>query len=373
MHTIYINNKPVNVFADILNERVLGQLTEAVSQESVIGAAVMPDVHSGYTLPIGSVVKTVGVVYPAWVGYDIGCGVSTMRLHVDADRVRKRAEDIRAEILRRVPVGPGGYHRTPCYNGWLGVDGIKGAAECDFNRQIGTLGGGNHFIEVGYSDGDDSAVWLTVHTGSRGVGHSIASHFMALAAGAEKPVEASFGFDAKSDLGRAYLAAAGHAETFAFHNRQMILRQARWTIEDILGEFFDAPASTRINRSHNHVEEVCGAFVHRKGATHAEDGMLGVIPGNMRDGVFVVRGKGNSKSLCSSSHGAGRVMSRSQAHKTLDYDAFAAQMDGIVAYPTVGKLDEAPGAYKDIFEVMRQQTDLVEVLHHIKPILNVKG
>jgi tRNA-splicing ligase RtcB len=191
------------------------------------------------------------------------------------------------------------------------------------------------------------------------------------ASGDGKVHEGHFGFHPDSKLGRDYLDDHDWCVQYALENRKAMVAAVVESIQQFLGG--NAEWEHLINRSHNHVEKFGEWYIHRKGATHAEFGMKGVIPGNMRDGSFIVRGLGNPDSLMSSSHGAGRLMSRTKAKAELDAEAFVKDMDGIVSDAGVKRLDEAPGAYKDIFEVMEQQKELVETIHVVKPILNVKG
>jgi tRNA-splicing ligase RtcB len=214
-------------------------------------------------------------------------------------------------------------------------------------------------------------VWIIIHSGSRGVGHGCAEHYMKLASPNGKASEGFFGFDVNSKNGQDYIKDMNWCLEFALQNRNLMIYDALAVIEGIctggIGGVF-------INRNHNHAETKDGKnWVHRKGATHAEYGMMGVVPGNMRDGSFIVRGLGNTESLCSSSHGAGRVMGRGKAKKILDEEVFKTTMKGIIANVGQSTLDESPMAYKDIFDVMDAQSDLVEIVAHVKPILNVKG
>jgi len=234
---------------------------------------------------------------------------------------------------------------------------------------MGTLGGGNHFIEIGYDENDK--IWVTIHSGSRGVGHGIATNYMRLASGDGKVREGHCPLRTDSDDGRGYINDMNWALTYALRNRTEMLRK----VIAVLFQFCGGSADwvSLINRNHNHAELKNGQWIHRKGATHAEDGMMGVIPGNMRDGSFVVRGKGNPDALWSSSHGAGRVLGRRKAKETLTMGTFTELMDGVTARVTEDTLDESPLAYKSIYEVMRLQDKLVDVVAHVRPIINIKG
>jgi len=231
--------------------------------------------------------------------------------------------------------------------------------------QLGTLGGGNHFIEIGYDENED--VWAILHSGSRGFGWKVAQVYMKLASGDGKAREGHFGFKVDSALGESYIHDLNICLHYALANRNHMLNE----VSNIIEVPFDL--NTFINRNHNHAEYAHNMWIHRKGATHAEEDMMGVIPGNMRDGSFIVKGKGNEEGLWSSSHGAGRVLGRKAAKAALNMEDFKEQMKSVIGKVDKEHLDEAPGAYKDIFEVMNNQRELVEVIHHIKPLINVKG
>ncbi|MBI5815486.1 MAG: RtcB family protein [Nitrospinae bacterium] len=362
-----------NIFAEKADDQTLRQFHSAMDQPFVVKGALLPDAHVGYSLPIGAVVATEGVILPAWVGYDIGCGMCAVKTPMTVDEIMPLREKIFQSIYRAVPTGFAHNKRpeqwnhehipmTPALKKIFGRDGL-----C----QLGSLGGGNHFIELSYDE--EKHLWVVVHSGSRNVGHSVATHYMKLASGSEKAKEGHYGFDTKSGEGRDYITDMKFCQEFALENRKKI-------IERVLREIYyyakpgDAPEQLEfINRNHNHAEEKDGLWIHRKGATQAEEGMAGVIPGNMRDGSFVVEGKGNPKSLNSSSHGAGRALSRNQAKAKLTMDDFRRQLEGITAKVAQSTLDEAPAAYKDIFEIMRLQADMVTVKHHLIPVVNIKG
>jgi tRNA-splicing ligase RtcB len=235
-------------------------------------------------------------------------------------------------------------------------------------KQLGSLGSGNHFIEIGAAE--DERIWIIIHSGSRNLGHSVATHYMKLAAGG-KAREGHFGFSTRSQEGKDYLKDLNFCLEFALANRfEMIRRVVNEMQHFCSGE---ADWNQLINRNHNHAEEKDGLWIHRKGATQAEAGMRGVVPGNMRDGSFIVEGKGNVEALWSSSHGAGRVMGRKAAKRQIKLNEFSASMVGIVAKVDRQTLDEAPFAYKNIDEVMRLQKDLVTVLYRVRPLINIKG
>jgi tRNA-splicing ligase RtcB len=343
----------MRVYAEVLEPEALRQMEHACSLDFVLDGALMPDAHTGYELPIGAVVATDGVVVPSWVGYDIGCGMSALKLELrpeefDAAEIKERIESV-------VPTG---------------FDCHESDQECELPlldlapservyrrslRQLGTLGGGNHFLEVGV--GRDGFVWIVVHSGSRGIGHAVASWYMS---------HCDEYLSTDSADGQSYEHDLEVCLEYALQNRRLMVDRAAAVM----------PKATRlefINRNHNHAELKDGRWIHRKGATHAEYGMMGVIPGNMRDGSFIVRGKGNPEWLCSSSHGAGRVYGRRAAKRELDVEEFERTMMGVCANVSKDTLDESPMAYKNIFDVMELQSESVEVVDYIRPLLNIKG
>lgn len=375
-------SKPHEIFCDwdMLDPQAAEQFRSAMENPWVTRGALMPDTHKGYSLPIGAVVETKGVIVPAWVGYDIGCGMCAIPTTFNKQDIMDNAVAIHERIRCRVPVGnckhsreqPLGLlkmlPRTPIAHESLGIrDGL---------RQLGTLGGGNHFIEVGYDDND--VVWVIIHSGSRGTGHQVASSYMRTAAEAhgvfKGSIEGHYGFDVNENTGTMYMTDLNWCLEYALENRKRMMENIILGIQDAglsgVGHWDEL-----INRNHNHAELKGDKVIHRKGATHAEFGMAGVIPGNMRDGSFIVRGLGNPDSLCSSSHGAGRVLSRSQAKKQLDPAEFVGDMAkaGIVSDAGESTIDESPLAYKPIEKVMELQKDLVTVTHRVRPLISVKG
>lgn len=366
-----------------IEEEALAQFRSALEQPYVVQAALMPDAHAGYSLPIGAVVATEGYVVPAWVGYDIGCGMCAIPTSFRIEVVRKYAKEIFNAIYGAVPTGfaHNRYDESWSYPGRVS-DFVREEilTKNSPQKQIGTLGGGNHFIEIGYDEND--RVWIIIHSGSRNVGHKIATHYMKIAAGDGKAREGHYALPIDSVEGQNYIDDLAFGLQFALDNRKTMIARICMAIQG-LGISGGIEWENLINRNHNHAEERVLkqgdrsrlVWVHRKGATHAEEGMLGVIPGNMRDGSFIVRGKGNPDSLFSSSHGAGRVLGRKAAKESLSMDDFKATMTeaGVVAKVEPGTLDESPSAYKSIFDVMAMQTELVDVIHHVKPLINVKG
>jgi tRNA-splicing ligase RtcB len=382
------------IFAEVLEDTALEQFDSAMTQPFVMAGALMPDAHTGYALPIGAVIATNSVLVPAWVGYDIGCGVCAVRTTFSATDIISNGTQIFEAIYSAIPTGKGAQNSEP--SEWPQFEQMCLTQE--FKRifrerkglhQLGSLGGGNHFIEIGY-DNKTYEVYIIIHSGSRGIGHTVATHHMTLAAdmhtGIKKPLEGHYGFDIKSNEGAAYFLDQTACEVFALENR----RQMMYRVITCIQKFCTGKGlwTDFINRNHNHVEKngATGWWIHRKGATQANKGYGGVIPGNMRDGSFIVEGLGNPDSLWSSSHGAGRVMGREEAKRgkrdkvtgqqltePLSMTEFERSMGGIVARVTPGTIDESPMAYKDIHSVMRQQSKLVAIRAHIIPLINVKG
>src|SRR5574343_345643 len=364
--------KPYKIYAETLEDTALEQFVETMRQPCVVKGALMPDAHTGYTLPIGAVVACDGMVFPSFVGFDIGCGMCALPTNFLADDVREKSQSIFNNIYRDVPTGFAHNQKdTP----WPEKDDYPRSAKMqeifDKNglKQLGSLGSGNHFAEIGVDEYNQ--VWIIVHSGSRGIGHAIATHYMRLASGDGKAREGHYGLDVTSQDGINYLMDMQFCLAFALENRREMVRR----IEAVMQRYCPGEGDWRylINRNHNHAEERDGLWIHRKGATHAEEGMMGVVPGNMRDGSFIVRGKGNQDSLCSSSHGAGRVLGRKEAARTLNIVDFVDTMSEVTALVTKDTLDESPAAYKDIFEVMRLQSDLVETIARVVPIINITG
>jgi len=360
--------KPYKIYnEENIEQGALDQFFDALAQDFVVKGALMPDGHRGYSLPIGGVVATNGVIVPAYVGYDIGCGMCAYNTGIKRHEIEPYLDNIFNGIYDIVPVGINAHKNQPI----IDLDFLKRIVETcdrvgenidDAVRKCGTLGGGNHFIEIGYDENKD--VWIIIHSGSRHFGHSIASYYMKLASGTNKAKEGHYGLDVDSEEGIMYIRDMTVALEYALLNRKMMMKDVMSVIMDKMGHHYMSMFSlidddNIINRNHNHAELKDGLWIHRKGATHAEDGMMGVIPipGNMRDGSFIVRGKGNSDSLCSSSHGAGRVLGRRKAKEILNVSDFEDTMNGIVAKVGKSTLDESPFAYKDIFQVMNEQSD----------------
>ena len=351
--------------------------------------AVMPDVHVGRGATVGSVIAMRGAVAPAAVGVDIGCGMAAMKTNLTAARLPDNLRQLRLRIEETVPVGRR-QHTTPV---WQRSATLRGAAEglierfwafepgmqnCAgrVNLQLGTLGGGNHFIEV-CLDTDDT-VWLMLHSGSRFIGAALAEQHMQVAAkllhnrDLQDPDLAVFLADTPSF--DAYRRALYWAQEYAALNRALMLERLQ---QLLLEEWPDTTFEPAVSCHHNYVAEETHfgepLLVTRKGAIRAGEGELGIIPGSMGAQSFIVRGRGNAHSFESASHGAGRRMSRGRARQAFTAKDLARQTEGVECRKDNGVVDEAPKAYKDIRRVMEQQQDLVEIVAELKQVVCVKG
>jgi tRNA-splicing ligase RtcB (3'-phosphate/5'-hydroxy nucleic acid ligase) len=355
--------------------------------------AAMPDVHWGMGATVGSVLAMRGAIVPAAVGVDVGCGMAAVRLSLSAKDLPDDLRRVRAQIERDVPVGfdehkdsrlaiaPEAAARLTPGLDWLreAHPGIRQRDPEKIWRQVGTLGGGNHFIELCLDE--EQRVWVMLHSGSRNIGKVLAEHFIGRA---KRALEARGVTLPDADLAWLeegsrdfddYVRAVGWAQDYALENRRTMLRLVLAALARHLPPF--VATEEAINCHHNYVsrERHYGAdvLVTRKGAIRAGRGELGIIPGSMGTRSYIVRGRGSAESFESCSHGAGRRMSRGEARRTLTVADLAAQTQGVECRKDGGVLDEAPAAYKDIDAVMAQQRDLVEVVHTLKQVLCVKG
>ena len=358
---------------DEIESGALDQLRAMAKHEFVEELVVMPDIHQGYELPIGTVAKMKGVISSACVGYDISCGMLSAEFGFTKGDVD--IERIKTHIVKRIPMGFNSREHSIQYSA-VNIEPLNKPMSEMIHRvngktmsQLGTLGGGNHFIELGESE-LSHAIGVTIHSGSRNAGHTIASFFNKYS---DEGLPNGY-YYTDSDMGKAYIHMMNFADTFARNNRHAMMEE----IEDIFrieAQLKGRMTVTPINESHNHaIINSDGSVIHRKGATAAEKGQLGVIPINMRDGVYITKGLGNKEWLESASHGAGRVMSRKKAKKTIDYDAFKASMEHISSNITQSQLDEAPDAYKDAdYVISAQEGVTVEIVDHYSPLMVLKG
>jgi tRNA-splicing ligase RtcB len=377
-------NKPIYDHSLDPQEKTINQFKQCASCDFVDAAALMPDAHVGYVAPVGAVLQSKEYLVPAWVGYDIGCGVTAAKIDVNKVNIERNADAIYNSVQNNVPMGKGKHNRyqdvsdqaQEAYEHILDRflrrphhNNIKAFFEGSAIRHIGSLGSGNHFIEIDYDDEDNA--WVVVHSGSRGVGYKVAKRYMERSAGTTKEYEATHPIHEESDLGKEYRNILDFGLSFASENRLEMVRKVARSLESALDRNVDWDVWT--NKNHNHAVREDGYYVHRKGATPAKEGERGVIPANMRDGSYLVVGKGDETFLESSSHGAGRTMSRTGAKDTIDIDDFKDEMQGVVGWVDKKTLDEAPQAYKDINDVLAAQQDSIDVKKHLRPLINWKG
>jgi tRNA-splicing ligase RtcB len=360
--------------------------------------AAMPDVHWGIGATVGSVIPTVGAVIPAAVGVDIGCGMMAVQTTLRAGDLPESLRDVRSAIERAVPHGraPRGrdhgaweHPPAPAQQAWATLkptfDAIvaKHPSVKNSNQlvHLGTLGTGNHFIEVCLDETD--TVWLMLHSGSRGVGNRIGSYFIELAKKdmrkhvANLPDENLAYFPEGTEHFGDYVQAVEWAQSFAMTNRRLMMDAVVRAVASVPGIPPFTSHLQAVNCHHNYVarEHHYGAdvLVTRKGAVRAAAGDLGIIPGSMGTRSYIVRGKGNPESFTSCSHGAGRAMSRAEAKRRFTLDDHAQATAGVECRKDAAVIDETPGAYKSIDAVMEAQRDLVEVVHTLRQVVCVKG
>lgn len=363
--------------------------------------AVMPDVHVGKGATIGSVIPTLGAVMPSAVGVDIGCGMYAAKTNLKAQDLPCDLAAIRKQLENNIPHGrsdhgleddKGAFKKVSPenkkrWNDYLSerykaiIEKHPRAYTKNAKRHLGTLGGGNHFIEV-CLDGEDN-VWFMIHSGSRGAGNKLGSHFIGLA---QKEMDRYFVSQHLPNKDLAYLVegtevfkdyieAVLWAQDYALHNRSSMME----AMVKVMKRFCPQLELTdeQVNCHHNFVRKEShfgeNIWVTRKGAVCVREGMLGIIPGSMGAQTFIVEGTGSQNSFCSCSHGAGRAMSRAQARKRFTVDDHIKAMEGIEARTDEAVLDETPMAYKPITDVMKAQSDLVTIQHELRQIINIKG
>jgi tRNA-splicing ligase RtcB (3'-phosphate/5'-hydroxy nucleic acid ligase) len=359
--------------------------------------AAMPDVHFGIGATVGSVIPTLKAIIPAAVGVDIGCGMMAAKTTLRAEDLPDHLGALRAAIERAVPHGRAPKGRDP--GAWSKVPGSVDSAwsqlEPEFSELIrdypklektnnrihlGTLGTGNHFIEVCLDE--QGFVWFMLHSGSRGVGNAIGTMFIELArqdalrSNATLPDRDLAYFEEGSRYFGDYVRAVGWAQRFAASNREVMMRRVIDAAKTVIRKAFQGHVEA-VNCHHNYVqtEHHFGAdvYVTRKGAVSARVGQLGIVPGSMGERSFIVRGKGNADSFHSCSHGAGRAMSRGEARRRFTLADHRSATEGVECRKDRDVIDETPAAYKDIDAVMAAQRDLVDVVHTLKQVVCVKG
>jgi tRNA-splicing ligase RtcB (3'-phosphate/5'-hydroxy nucleic acid ligase) len=385
IRTINTEKIPIKLWLDDIEEGALQQARDIANlPHAAHHVAIMPDAHQGFGMPIGGVLATKDVVIPNAVGVDIGCGMCALRTSV---RQFSRGDlvKIAGQIKTAIPVGFK-HHKQPAESDTLPrIDSDMPVVKREFKNaayQIGTLGGGNHFIEL--QKGSDGYLWIMVHSGSRNIGKQVADHYYREAIKinendlkSKKVPRQLAWLPVKSEAGQLYLNEMNYCVSFAFANRKRMINAIS---EIITGQFKNVQFSEFINIAHNfaNLETHFGeqVMIHRKGATSARKNEQCIIPGSQGTSSFICRGKGNPESFESCSHGAGRVMGRKQAQKILDLKRERSLLDskGIIHSIFNQKdLDEATSAYKDINLVMSLQQDLVEIVTELQPLAVIKG
>lgn len=350
--------------------------------------ALMPDVHLGKGALVGSVIATKEAIIPAAVGVDIGCGMAAVKTPFTAAQLEGKLKKIRQDIESTIPVGFNdnkNIEKTVTnWQGWQDFKDLhKGVQNLDSKamKQMGSLGGGNHFIEVCLDTEDQ--VWLMLHSGSRHIGNRLAQNHIHTAKDLAKLAETSLPdpdlsyFVAGTPEFTAYWHDLQWAQQYARFNRDVMMARLKRIIEKHLTGGKPMKPLLEVNCHHNYAEQEThfgeSVYVTRKGAVRAQENDYGIIPGSMGAKSYIVKGKGHVDSYCSCSHGAGRLMSRTKAKKSYTLDDLIAQTDGVECRKDAGVLDEIPGAYKPIEQVMNNQSDLVEVVATLKQVVCVKG
>lgn len=394
----------MKIYAENLEEEAFEQFKACLADPSCVDGALMPDAHTGYTLPIGWVILSKWKIFPSYVWYDIWCGMCSIKTDISKKDIIGKEKEIFDLIYENIPCGEwkwGSFTGTidlPITEFWAQIFKSNG-------NQIWTLWGWNHFIEIGYDEND--IIWVTIHSWSRWFWYKIADHYMRLAKKSQIDTvkfEEEFaiknekvlrynpekyweilqnaidkyilqstkwecwgnnGFDIESKDGKDYIMDMNFSLEFALQNRKLMM----WNVLSILHCGFQ----TFINKNHNCADFLDGWLVlHRKGATSAYKWEIGVIPGNMKDGTVIVEGLGNPEYLNCSSHGAGRVLSRKKAQATVKLEDFEQDMVGIMAKVWEDTKDESRFAYKNFERVLELQKDSIKVIHHITPLINIK-
>jgi tRNA-splicing ligase RtcB len=381
------------------DEASQAQVQNIAAMPFVKGVAIMPDVHLGIGATVGSVIATSKAIIPAAVGVDIGCGMVALRTSLTGSDLPDNLARLRAEIERAVPHGRSNNGGNGDRGAWGTIPASVSSAwktllEKRFEailakhpkigggnsyNHLGSLGTGNHFIELCLDESD--RVWVMLHSGSRGVGNRIGQYF--INAAKEEMQKYHIGLADKdcaylveeTVVFNDYIEAMHWAQDFAAINRELMLERVLGVMRKILPPFMTEKKA--INCHHNYATKEhhgkSDLWITRKGAVQARTGSLGIIPGSMGTGSFIVEGKGNTDSYTSCSHGAGRVMSRTQAKKVITVDDHIKATAGIECRKDADVVDESPAAYKDIGAVMDAQKDLVEIKHRLHQVLNVKG
>lgn len=388
MRVVNTEKIPIKLWIEDIEE---GALEQAQNMANLPFAfrhiAIMPDSHQGYGMPIGGVLATKGVVIPNAVGVDIGCGMCALKTSLTEINTQT-LKNVMSLIRKKIPLGFD-HHKESQDEALMPSAGsiVKGGiVERQYEaalKQIGTLGGGNHFIEI--QKGSDGHIWIMIHSGSRNIGLKVAEHYNRTAIKlnerwfSEVPSKWQLAFlPIETQEAKDYMTEMQYCVDFAFANRKLMMENIKASfVEELAGEFAEVDF---VNIAHNYARLEnhfnANVIVHRKGATSAKEGEIGIIPGSQGTKSYIVKGKGNPESFESCSHGAGRIMGRKQAQRVLDLEAEKAKLDkqGIIhAIRNQKDLDEAPGAYKNIDIVMENQKDLVDIEVELSPLAVIKG
>lgn len=379
---------PLKLWLDDLDPEAMAQARNLANLPCAFHhVAIMADAHVGYGMPIGGVLATVDAVIPNGVGVDIGCGMCAVKTGLQIIEIRCLKE-ILTGLRKAIPLGFH-HHKKPrplevMPEITAGEGGLPVVEEEFANArcQIGTLGGGNHFLELQH--GSDNHIWLMVHSGSRNLGYKVASHYNNLAVelaakrknGIPKAWQLAM-LPVDSSLGRRYLTEMRYCVAFARANRAEMMAAFQGIVADVTGcDQFEQTVDVAHNYAAEERHFFRSVWVHRKGATRAGNGEYGIIPGSQGSSSYIVRGLGNPESFMSCSHGAGRVLGRKEAQRVLDLKAEVAKLNARQVLHSLrhrNDLEEAPGAYKDIGRVLDNQRDLVEVVVELSPLAVLKG
>lgn len=385
---------PVKIWADLssVEPDALKQLANTANLPFVFKhVAAMPDVHLGKGATVGSVIATKGAVVPAAVGVDIGCGMMAVKTPLPHERVLDRLPELRHAIERSVPVGHEGNRSLSStseeWTRWKQWKSLHAAVEGDrellkrAQLQMGSLGGGNHFIEICLDK--DKNVWVMLHSGSRNIGKVLAERHIHSAKDMMRAIEANLAdpdlayLEEHTEAFRQYMHDLYWAQDYALNNRAEMMKRVLKDLACVVNQGQPFQKLMEVNCHHNYVSNEMhfgqNVMVTRKGAVSAKEGELGIIPGSMGAKSFIVRGKGSAESFCSCSHGAGRRMSRTQAKKMFTLNDLKRETEGVECRKDSGVLDEIPSAYKNIEEVMASQSDLVDVIAELKQVICIKG
>lgn len=392
MKEISTEKMPIKMWLEEIEDGAMEQIKNIANLPFIHRwVAVMPDSHQGYGMPIGGVVALKNIISPNMVGVDIGCGMCAVNTHIKIENTNEEAfKEILGEIRNVIPVGFASHKEKQDERLMPNPENkmLCGVVDKEYSKaltQLGTLGGGNHFIELQKSNGGE--LWIMIHSGSRNLGKQVCDYYNKKAEELSKKwyipnvVEQDLAYlPVDTEEGQMYIREMQYCVDFAFANRRLMMDRVRGCVQKVLGEY---TPDEMINIAHNYaaLENHMGAnvWVHRKGATRAYEGELGIIPGSMGTKSYIVRGLGNPLSFKSCSHGAGRKMGRADASRRITLEEADKAMEGIVygrwGKDRKGNLDfgEAPQAYKDIDTVMENQKDLVEIMVELRPLAVIKG